>query len=56
MLWGEKNGLLPLEYGRAYAAAIPGAKFATLPGGQDLATERPAETASTLAKFFKEGN
>jgi pimeloyl-ACP methyl ester carboxylesterase len=56
VLWGAKNGLLPLDYGRAYAAAISGAKFATLPGGQDLANERPAETASMLAKFFKEGH
>lgn len=31
VLWGEGDGIVDVEYGRAYAAAIPGATFTVLP-------------------------
>jgi pimeloyl-ACP methyl ester carboxylesterase len=46
VLWGERDALLPLDYGRAYAAAIPGARFATLDCGHVVPMERPAEFAA----------
>jgi len=30
VVWGESDRIVDLEYGRAYAAAIPGAKFVLL--------------------------
>ena len=32
VLWGESDRIADSEYGRAYAAAIPGARFRLLPG------------------------
>lgn len=32
VLWGSSDGIADLEYGRAYADAIPGARFAVLDG------------------------
>jgi pimeloyl-ACP methyl ester carboxylesterase len=32
VLWGESDQIVELPYGRAYAAAIPGARFEVLPG------------------------
>jgi pimeloyl-ACP methyl ester carboxylesterase len=31
VVWGESDGIVDLDYGRAYAAAIPGAVFEVLP-------------------------
>jgi pimeloyl-ACP methyl ester carboxylesterase len=31
VLWGESDGIVDVEYGRAYAEAIPGARFVGLP-------------------------
>ena len=30
-LWGESDGLVTTDYGKAYAALIPGAKFVAIP-------------------------
>jgi len=32
VIWGEDDRIVDPEYGRAYAAAIPGARFELLPG------------------------
>jgi pimeloyl-ACP methyl ester carboxylesterase len=32
VLWGDSDGIVDADYGRAYAAAIPGARFQLLPG------------------------
>ena len=32
VLWGESDGIADVEYGRAYADAIPGARFQVLDG------------------------
>lgn len=31
VVWGEKDGIVKPEYGKAYAKAIPGAKFVSIP-------------------------
>jgi pimeloyl-ACP methyl ester carboxylesterase len=31
VIWGESDGIVDIEYGRAFAAAIPGATFTLLP-------------------------
>ncbi len=31
MLWGDSDGIAHPDYGRAFAAAIPGARFRLLP-------------------------
>lgn len=31
VIWGESDGIVSTEYGKAYAAAIPGARFTVLP-------------------------
>lgn len=55
VLWGEKDGLLPLEYGMAYAQAIPGARFATLAAGHALPIELPDKFSEAVTAFLKEG-
>ena len=32
MLWGASDRIVTPEYGRAYAALIPGARFEVMPG------------------------
>ncbi|MFJ3405126.1 alpha/beta fold hydrolase [Promicromonospora sp. NPDC090134] len=32
VVWGESDGIVDPDYGRAYAAAIPGSSFTVLPG------------------------
>jgi pimeloyl-ACP methyl ester carboxylesterase len=32
VLWGEADRIVDADYGRAFAAAIPGARFEPLPG------------------------
>ncbi|HEX9462894.1 MAG TPA: alpha/beta fold hydrolase [Alphaproteobacteria bacterium] len=52
VLRGERDGLTAPDYGRAYAAAIPGARFETLPGaGHYPHVERPDEFAASVARF-----
>ncbi|WP_437278310.1 alpha/beta hydrolase [Sorangium sp. So ce375] len=36
VLWGESDGICTPDYGRAYAASIPGARFALLPNAGHL--------------------
>jgi pimeloyl-ACP methyl ester carboxylesterase len=36
VLWGESDQVIDPDYGRAYAAAIPGARFQLLPGAGHL--------------------
>lgn len=52
VIWGEKDAMVSTDYGRQFAAAIPGARFATVAGaGHYPGLERPEETASLVAEF-----
>ena len=42
MIWGESDGIVGPEYGRALAEAIPGARFTLLPEGRPPAPARDA--------------
>lgn len=50
--WGESDGIVTLDYGRAYAKLIPGARFETIAGaGHCPEIERPEELAALIAAF-----
>jgi pimeloyl-ACP methyl ester carboxylesterase len=52
VLWGESDGVVDPDYGRAYAAAIPGARFAPLPGTGHLPQiESPDELLRRVRDF-----
>lgn len=56
VLWGEDDRMVTPEYGRAYAAAIPGARFATIPAaGHYPYLEQPDAFVAALAAFLHEG-
>jgi len=52
VLWGVSDGVVTTEYGRAYAAAIPNAKFEIVAEAGHLPwLEQPAETFRVLDRF-----
>lgn len=54
--WGEKDAMVSSEYGRQYAAAIPGARFEIVSGaGHYPGLERPQETAALVGDFAGAG-
>ena len=54
VIWGEKDGIVTPAYGRAYAAAIPGAVFETMAGAGHLPQlEQPERAAAMLRDFLK---
>jgi pimeloyl-ACP methyl ester carboxylesterase len=54
VLWGEADRVTTPDYGRAYAAAIPGARFETIAGaGQLPHLEQPEAFARRVADFIK---
>ena len=53
VLWGESDRVVDVEYGRAYAAAIPGAQFEIVAEAGHLPwIERPTETYRLLDRFI----
>jgi pimeloyl-ACP methyl ester carboxylesterase len=53
LLWGENDRIVAPSYGKAYAAAIPGAKFEVIPGaGHYGYIEKPAEFAARTLEFL----
>jgi pimeloyl-ACP methyl ester carboxylesterase len=53
MLWGESDRVVPVEYGRRYAALIPGAGFETIPqAGHHPELERPDAFVAALERFL----
>ena len=53
VLWGERDGLIPLAHGERYAELVPGARLETIPGcGHLPPIERPAETVAALRRFL----
>ncbi|MGW5690117.1 alpha/beta fold hydrolase [Streptomyces asiaticus] len=52
-VWGENDTVVPPDYGRAYAAAIPGARFELIPGAGHLPTrEAPEATFAAIDAFL----
>ena len=56
LLWGESDKVVSPAYGRAYAAAIPGARFATIPAaGHYPYLEQPEAFGQAVEAFLAEG-
>lgn len=52
VLWGESDGIVKPEYGRAYAERIPGAQFQLVPqAGHYPHAEQPGATLDRLVTF-----
>jgi pimeloyl-ACP methyl ester carboxylesterase len=52
VIWGESDGIVSTEYGKAYAAAIPMAKFTVLPRSGHLPqVETPEELLGAITDF-----
>jgi len=52
LLWGEEDPLVPVRYGRAAAAAIPGSRLVVLPGvGHIPSIEAPRDFVRILTDF-----
>ena len=52
VVWGDSDRIVDPEYGRAYAAAIPGARFRLLPAtGHVPQIETPAQLLGAIRDF-----
>ncbi|MEI9928107.1 MAG: alpha/beta fold hydrolase [Sphingomonas sp.] len=52
LLWGEEDRIAPLDYGRGFAAALPGAEFRPLPRcGHRIHIDQPAAAADAIRAF-----
>lgn len=55
VLWGESDGLVSTEYGRAFTKAIPGAQFRVIPSaGHVPHLERPKPFTDHIIRFLNE--
>ena len=53
VLWGASDGIVSPDYGRGYAALIPGARFVQIDAaGHHPELERPQEFAEQIARFL----
>jgi pimeloyl-ACP methyl ester carboxylesterase len=53
VLWGDRDSLIPIEQGRAFAALLEGAVFVTFEGcGHYLHNERPEAFARAVRRFL----
>lgn len=53
VLWGESDRLVTPDYGRAFAAAIPNARFEIIPNAGHMAhVENPDAVATKIASLF----
>jgi pimeloyl-ACP methyl ester carboxylesterase len=56
LIWGASDGLVPPDYGRKYAALIPGAKFVEIPeAGHSPHGEQPEKFVQAVTQFVGEG-
>ena len=55
VVWGEKDGLVPLAHGRAYAERLPGSGDLMIVSGAGHAAqaEAPEKTGELVASFLK---
>jgi pimeloyl-ACP methyl ester carboxylesterase len=55
VLWGESDRVVTPDYGRAFAARIPGARFDTIAAaGHYPYLERPQEFVASVEGFLRE--
>ena len=51
-VWGDKDQIVSADYGRAYAARIPGSRFELIAGAGHLAhVEQPAKFRDLVVDF-----
>ncbi|MFV3075335.1 alpha/beta fold hydrolase [Niveispirillum fermenti] len=56
VLWGEDDAIASLDYGRDYAALIPGSTFETIPEcGHRIYVDRPDMAARRIGDFARGG-
>jgi len=54
VVWGDSDGIVTTDYGRAFARSIPGARFETIARcGHHPEIERPEELAALIGSFVK---
>src|ERR1700722_13687453 len=54
VVWGDSDGIVSPDFGRAYARLIPGARFATIAAcGHRPEIEKPDELAALIGSFVK---
>lgn len=54
VVWGEKDGIVTADYGRAYAKAIPGAKFVAIPNAAHFPhVEAPDRFMKEVSRFVR---
>jgi pimeloyl-ACP methyl ester carboxylesterase len=54
VVWGDSDGIVSPDYGRAFARLIAGARFATIAGcGHHPEIERPEELADLIGSFVR---
>ena len=52
IVWGESDRMIPPAYGRAFAAAIAGARLVTTPGaGHMIIAEKPEVVLEAIASI-----
>jgi pimeloyl-ACP methyl ester carboxylesterase len=55
VLWGESDGIVSPEYGRAYSGLIPGARFELIERtGHYPEAEQPERFVERVAAFLRE--
>lgn len=55
LLWGEQDGIVSPDYGRAYAGLIPGAEFRTIAGAGHYPHIEQAEACLDAVRAFIDG-
>jgi pimeloyl-ACP methyl ester carboxylesterase len=54
VVWGDSDGIVSPDYGRAFARLIPGARFETIAGcGHHPEIERPEQLAALIGSFVE---
>ncbi|GAA3396334.1 alpha/beta fold hydrolase [Cryptosporangium minutisporangium] len=52
LIWGEHDAVVSPEFGRRYAEAIPGSRFALVPGGHLPVRDAPDATFAAIDAFL----
>jgi len=55
LLWGESDGVVTPDYGRAYSRLIPGSRFELIErAGHHPETEQPEAFVERVSRFLEE--